>query len=86
MPRCPNAQCGAALIYEPEFIDTPARWKCIPCGWMDGIRPKFQERTAKVFPSRISGPEHRLEKAESGIRSVLSQERRCSAWNQRELF
>ena len=28
MPRCQNDKCGAALIYEPEFLDTPARWIC----------------------------------------------------------
>src|SRR5690348_7359323 len=48
MPRCQNEKCGAALIYEPEFLDTPARWRCIACGWMVSD-PKFRKNNPGIF-------------------------------------
>lgn len=48
MPRCQNDKCGAALIYEPELLDTPARWRCIACGWMLSD-PKFRKISPGIF-------------------------------------
>jgi len=50
MPRCPHAQCGASLIYEPELVDIPARWKCIACGWMVSD-PNFRKEQPGHFPT-----------------------------------
>jgi hypothetical protein len=49
MPRCQNDKCGAALIYEPEFLDTPARWICMAFGWMRSD-PNFREQP-RYFPT-----------------------------------
>ena len=83
MPRCQNDKCGAALIYEPEFLDTPARWICMAFGWMRSD-PNF--RTTQVFSYGISGLVDRLKKGTSGIRLVLPPKRRCATAHQRELF
>ena len=50
MPRCQNDKCGAALIYEPEFLDTPARWICKACGWMVSD-PNFRKEQPRYFPT-----------------------------------
>lgn len=50
MPRCQNDKCGAALIYEPELLDTPARWRCMACGWMVSD-PNFRKEQPRYFPS-----------------------------------
>jgi hypothetical protein len=47
MPRCQNDKCGAALIYEPEFLDTPARWICMAFGWMRTIQ--ISENNPGIF-------------------------------------
>lgn len=47
MPRCPV--CSGYLQYEPEFMDTPARVKCMVCGWML-YDPSFREEGARYFP------------------------------------
>ena len=36
MPRCPDVKCGAALIYEPEFVDIPGKVE-MPSVRMDGV-------------------------------------------------
>jgi hypothetical protein len=50
MPRCPDAKCGASLIYEPELVNTPARWRCLACGWMVSD-PKFRKEQPRYFPT-----------------------------------
>ena len=55
MPRCQNDKCGAALIYEPELLDTPLRWRCIACGWMLSD-PKFRKDQLQVFPTETVDP------------------------------
>jgi hypothetical protein len=40
MGRCP--QCNGYLLYEPEFLETPARVKCAACGWMVSD-PRFRK-------------------------------------------
>ena len=52
MPRCPSGQCGAALIYESEFLEMPARWKCVACGWMVSD-PNFRKEKPTCFPSDL---------------------------------
>ena len=55
MPRCQNEKCGAALIYEPEFLDTPAKWRCMGrfsaclgsvCHFSDNFRKRFHLRNS----------------------------------------
>src|SRR5690349_8779805 len=53
---------------------------------VDALRSEFQERTAHLFSKRCSGQKTRLANGASRLRSLFSQECRCSAWNQRELF
>jgi len=50
MPRCPVEKCGASLIYEPELVDTAARWRCMACGWMRSD-PNFRKEKLRYFPS-----------------------------------
>jgi len=52
MPRCPIEKCGAALIYEPEFADTAARWRCMACGWM-ASDPNFRKEQPSYFPTDV---------------------------------
>ena len=47
MPRCP--QCGGYIVYEPEFLEDPARIRCIVCGWMR-YDPNFRKQGASYFP------------------------------------
>ena len=47
MARCKI--CGGYLIYEPEFMETPARYKCIACGWMI-TDPNFRKEQLRYFP------------------------------------
>src|SRR6516162_8015435 len=42
MPHCPDEKCGAALLYEPELLDTPARWRYMASRWMVSD-PKFRK-------------------------------------------
>jgi hypothetical protein len=37
------------LLYEPEFMETPARYKCTACGWMVSD-PNFRKEEPKYFP------------------------------------
>jgi len=46
MTRCP--ECNGYLVYEPEFLEIPARVKCMACGWMVSD-PKLQEGRTEVF-------------------------------------
>ena len=48
MQRCP--QCNGYLVYGPEFLESPARVKCIVCGWMC-YDPNFRKEEARYFPS-----------------------------------
>ncbi len=48
MARCPV--CGGYLIWEPEFMETPARVHCIACTWMV-YDPKFRKEEARYFPA-----------------------------------
>jgi hypothetical protein len=48
MARCP--QCSGYLLYEPEFMETPARLKCTACGWMVSD-PKFRQEKPTYFPA-----------------------------------
>ena len=52
MPHCPDSQCGAALIYEPQFVNIPARWRCIACGWMVSD-PNFTKEKPSYFPTEL---------------------------------
>ena len=47
MVRCPI--CSGYLCYEPEFMDTAARVKCIACGWMMSD-PNFRKEEPRYFP------------------------------------
>jgi len=38
------------LQYEPEFTETPARVRCIACGWMVSD-PNFRKEEPRYFPS-----------------------------------
>jgi len=46
MVRCPL--CAGYLSYEPELLETPARVKCILCGWMMSD-PNFRKEEPKYF-------------------------------------
>ena len=48
MARC--LQCSGYLMYEPQFIETPARYKCTACGWMLAD-PNFRNEKPRYFPS-----------------------------------
>jgi hypothetical protein len=48
MARCPR--CGGYLTYEPEFLETPARVKCITCAWML-YDPNFRKEERRYFPT-----------------------------------
>ena len=48
MARCKI--CDGYLIYEPEFIERPARYKCSACGWMV-CDPNFRKEQPRYFPS-----------------------------------
>ena len=48
MPRC--RQCSGFLDYEPEFLDIPARIKCITCGWSVDD-PNFRKEQPRYFPA-----------------------------------
>jgi hypothetical protein len=37
------------LIYQPEFMETPARLKCMACGWMLSD-PNFSKEKPRYFP------------------------------------
>ena len=52
MARCPNPQCGGYVIYEPELGGTPARLKCISCGWMHSD-PNFRKEQPSYFPTEL---------------------------------
>jgi hypothetical protein len=45
--RCP--QCRGYLSYEPEFLETPARLRCVSCGWMVSD-PNFRNERPRYFP------------------------------------
>jgi hypothetical protein len=47
MKRCPR--CGGCLIYEPELLETPARYKCMACSWMVSD-PNFRKEQPRYFP------------------------------------
>ena len=47
MPKCPT--CGGSLRYEPELLETAARFTCISCGWMVSD-PNFRKEEARYFP------------------------------------
>ena len=47
MKRCP--QCNGYLLYEPEFMETPARFHCIACEWMV-CDPNFRKEKPRFFP------------------------------------
>lgn len=42
--------CGGFLSYEPEFFNTPARYKCLVCGWMVND-PSFRKEEQRFFPA-----------------------------------
>jgi hypothetical protein len=46
MVRCP--QCGGYLMYEPEFLETPARLRCMACAWMLSD-PNFRKEEPRYF-------------------------------------
>jgi hypothetical protein len=46
--RC--SQCGGYLLFEPELIETAARYKCTACGWMLND-PNFRKEKPRYFPS-----------------------------------
>ena len=49
MARCPI--CGGYLIYEPEFLENPARIRCV-CVRLDAYDPNFRkEEEPRYFPS-----------------------------------
>jgi hypothetical protein len=48
MARCKI--CDGYLIYEPEFMETPARFKCMACGWMVSD-PNFRKEQPRYFPA-----------------------------------
>jgi hypothetical protein len=48
MIRCP--QCGGYLIHEPEFLENPARLRCVTCPWMLSD-PNFRKEEPRYFPS-----------------------------------
>ena len=48
MARCNH--CGGYLIYEPEFMENPAQYKCIACGWTLSD-PNFRKESPTLFPS-----------------------------------
>ena len=48
MVRCPH--CHGYLLYEPEFMETPARVKCVACGWAI-LDPNFRAEKPRYFPS-----------------------------------
>ena len=48
MKRCP--QCNGYLLYEPEFMETPARFHCIACAWVL-YDPNFRKEKPRYFPS-----------------------------------
>ena len=47
MRRCPI--CSGYLAYEPEYLDYPARLKCMACGWMLSD-PNFRKEKPSYFP------------------------------------
>ena len=47
MVKC--ATCGGSLSYEPEILETPARYRCISCGWMI-TDPHFRKEQPRHFP------------------------------------
>jgi hypothetical protein len=48
MARC--LQCAGYLMYEPELLETPARYKCMACGWSLSD-PNFRKEEPRYFPS-----------------------------------
>ena len=48
MARCP-IKCSGYLIYEPEFLDTPAQVKCVACTWT--FTTQIQKEEPRYFPS-----------------------------------
>ena len=50
MARCQNPNCGGHLVYEPEFLDTPAQWKCVACTWTL-YDPNFRREEERYFPT-----------------------------------
>jgi hypothetical protein len=60
--NCPH--CSGYLIHEPELLETPARVKCIVCGWMV-YDPSFRKEETRYFPAdstdrRIENPGYDL--------------------------
>src|SRR5688572_10514114 len=47
MMKCPT--CGGYLSYEPELLETAARYTCISCGWMRSD-PRFRKEEPRYFP------------------------------------
>ena len=48
MARC--RECNGYLVYEPELLETPARFYCIACAWMLSD-PNFRREEPRDFPS-----------------------------------
>jgi hypothetical protein len=47
MTRC--RECNGYLVYEPEFLEIPARVKCMACGWTVSD-PRFRKEEPRYFP------------------------------------
>jgi hypothetical protein len=47
MGRC---QCGGYLLFEAEFMNCPARVKCVACGW-SREDPNFRNEKPRYFPT-----------------------------------
>jgi hypothetical protein len=45
--RC--RQCNGYLVYEPEIMESAARYKCTACGWMVSD-PGFRKEEPRYFP------------------------------------
>jgi hypothetical protein len=46
--RC--RQCNGYMVYDPEIMESAARYKCIACGWMVSD-PRFRKEEPRYFPS-----------------------------------
>ena len=82
MTRCP--ECNGYLVYEPEFMEIPARVKCIACGWMVSD-PNFRKEEPRYFPSDSVDKRIEWQQETSGLRSLRAEKRGLSARHQREL-
>ena len=50
MARCHNLNCRGYLIYEREFLDSPAQLRCVACEWTV-CDPTFRREEPRYFPS-----------------------------------